>query len=146
MANSCRFRKKNGEICRANAQSENGLCIFHDPTRAREGRRARRNGGKRRSQTAAVLHPGAPDHPIENSKDVVRLLAETINQVRRGQLDPRVANAIGYLSNIVVATLQHGPLEDRLSRLEASVEIAGTEPRETSAVVSAPPEGPDTRR
>src|SRR5208337_2704967 len=28
---------------------------------------------------------------------VVELLAETINQVRRGEIDPKVANAVGFL-------------------------------------------------
>ena len=41
MAMKCHFRKKNGAPCSANAQPANGLCVFHDPTRAADGRRAR---------------------------------------------------------------------------------------------------------
>lgn len=129
MAKKCRFRKKNGEICRANSQSDDGLCIFHDPARAGEVSRARRTGGKKRSQGATVLPPDTPDHTLGNSHDVARLLADTINQVRRGQLDPRVANTVGYLSNILVAALQLGPLEDRLLRLEGTVGIESADTR-----------------
>jgi hypothetical protein len=41
--------------------------------------------------------------------------------VRRGQLDPRVANAMGYLASILLGALQQGPLEERLQRLEATL-------------------------
>jgi hypothetical protein len=41
--------------------------------------------------------------------------------VRRGQLDPRVGNAVGYLASILLGALQQGPLEERLSRLEATL-------------------------
>jgi hypothetical protein len=35
--------------------------------------------------------------------DVVKLLSETINQVRKGIIDPPVANAIGYLANVLIS-------------------------------------------
>ena len=45
MAKKCESRKKNGERCGADAQTANGLCVFHDPAIVSEGRRARRAGG-----------------------------------------------------------------------------------------------------
>jgi hypothetical protein len=30
--------------------------------------------------------------------DAIALISETINQVRRGQIDPRVANSVGFLT------------------------------------------------
>ena len=51
------------------------------------------------------------------------LLGESINQVRRGQLDPRVANAVGYLASMLLGALQQGPLEERLQRLEATLDL-----------------------
>src|SRR5689334_12886821 len=53
------------------------------------------------------------------------LLAEAINQVRRGELDPRVANSVGHLASILLGALQQGPLEERLARLEAALLAAG---------------------
>jgi hypothetical protein len=55
MTEKCRFRKKNGARCSANAQPANGLCVFHDPARAADGRRARKAGGIHRSRAAAGL-------------------------------------------------------------------------------------------
>jgi hypothetical protein len=78
-------------------------------------------GGITRSRTAAVLPADAPDHPLRNTQDVSTLLAESINQVRRGELDPRVANSVGHLASILLGALQQGPLEERLARLEAAL-------------------------
>jgi len=101
MANKCSFRKKDGSRCGANAQPANGLCVFHDPARAADGRRARKAGGIHRSRAAAVLPSDTPDHPLGNSKDVSELLANSINQLRRGQLEPKVATCVGYLSTVL---------------------------------------------
>ncbi len=45
MAKKCEFRRKNSETCNADAQTGKSLCVFHDPAKASEGRRARRAGG-----------------------------------------------------------------------------------------------------
>jgi hypothetical protein len=47
------------------------------------------------------------------------LLGDSINQIRRGELDPRVANAMGYLASVLLKALQQGPIEERLACLEA---------------------------
>lgn len=41
------------------------------------------------------------------------LLGESINHVRRGQFDARVANEVGYLGSILPGALQQGLLEWR---------------------------------
>ena len=126
MANKCHFRKKNGARCGANAQPGNGLCVFHDPARAPEGYRARRAGGLSRTRVAAVLAPETPDHPLGGTKEVSDLLAESINQLRRGQLDPKVANAVGYLASVLLRALEQGRIEERLAQLERIIGKAET--------------------
>jgi len=123
MKRRCEFRKKNGQLCGADAQSGKTLCVFHDPSKAAAGRRARRLGGISRSRGATILPLETPDNPLRNTQDVSVLLGESINQVRRGQLDPRVANAVGYLASILLGALQQGPLEERLQRLEATLNL-----------------------
>lgn len=115
----CQFRRENGSRCGANAQPANGLCIFHDPERATDGCRARRAGGLNRSRPAAVLAPDTPDHPLRNTKDVAALLGDSINRLRRGELDPRVANAMGYVASVLLRALEQGPIEERLAHLES---------------------------
>ena len=50
---------------------------------------------------------------------------------QRGQLDPRVANAMGYLASILLKALENGRIEDRLAHLEAA--FASTTGKETDA-------------
>jgi len=54
-------------------------------------------------------------------KDAVALISETINQVRKGQVDPRVANAVGYLANVLIKAVEQGELESRLAEVEAAI-------------------------
>jgi hypothetical protein len=105
MKQKCEFRKKNGQRCGADAQSEKTLCVFHDPAKAAADRRARQLGGINRSRTAAALPSETAGHPLNNVHDVSLLLGQSINQVRRGQLAPRVATA-GYLAGILLSALQ----------------------------------------
>jgi hypothetical protein len=121
MTKKCLFRKKNGERCGADAQTGKSLCVFHDPARASEGRRARRAGGITRSRSAVVLSADTPDHPLGNTPDVSTFLADSINRLRRGQLDPRVANAMGYLTSVLLRSLEQGPVEERLAKIEAAL-------------------------
>ena len=69
----------------------------------------------------ATLPADVPDVTVEDGADVVKLLGATINQVRRGEIDPRVANAVGYLSNIVLSATGQRELESRLEELETLV-------------------------
>jgi hypothetical protein len=50
--------------------------------------------------------------------DVALLLAVTINQARRGELDPKVANCVGYLGSVLVKTLEQSDLARRNQALE----------------------------
>jgi hypothetical protein len=59
--------------------------------------------------------------PSAIPKDVSAFLADSINQLRRGQLDPRVANGVGYLSSVLLRALEQGPLEERLAKIEAAL-------------------------
>ena len=56
--------------------------------------------------------------------DVKRLVAETISQVRRGDLDPDVGNSIAHLSSVLVRALTQGDIEDRLRKIEALISRA----------------------
>lgn len=125
MSKKCQFRKKNGHSCGANAQIGRDTCVFHDPAKAEDGRRARRAGGVTRSRPAAVLPPNTPDHPLAKATDVSTLLADSINQLRRGELDARVANAIGYLASVQLRSFEQGKMEERLAKVEERLGLVG---------------------
>ena len=76
-----------------------------------------------------VALPGSvPDVPLDDTRDVVRLLADTINHVRRGEIDPRVANSVGYLAGILIKALERGEIEARLEALEAAIREPASNP------------------
>ena len=113
----CKGTKADGTRCRTNAMTGSEYCFFHDPAKAEEQEAARQAGG--RVGKTRVLPPDTPDAPLSSMADVVALLGQTINQLRRGEIDPRVANAVGYLSGTLLKALQQGDIEQRLADLEA---------------------------
>jgi hypothetical protein len=126
----CQFQNEKGTSCRANAQRGKILCVFHDPARTADVQKARQAGGVRRARMSAVLPPNSPDHPLGNTNDVATLLGDSINRLRRGELDPRIANAVGYLANVLLRALEQGPMEERLAHLEAILGKSGMAPEE----------------
>jgi hypothetical protein len=114
---SCAATKPDGAGCQAAALPGSQFCFFHDPAKATARHEAQSAGGsKNRMRTLPV---DAPEVKVQDGADVVQLLSDTINQVRRGEIDPRVANAVGYLSNIVLAASGQSELENRLAELES---------------------------
>jgi len=135
----CTQVKADGTRCRANAITGSNYCFAHDPARAEERQAARQAGG--RVGKTKVLSPETPDAPLSKATDVVALLGETINQVRRGEVDPKVSNAVGYLSSVLLRALEVGDLEQRLADLEAIVRHPPA--RESAFAIDPIPEMPD---
>jgi hypothetical protein len=115
----CHAVRRAGGRCTANAMAGSKFCFFHDPSMASRRTEARRAGG--RKNKAAVLSANLPDSPLKNVADVVSLLAATLNQVRRGELDPKFANCIGYLSGILIKALETEDIEARIASLEQAI-------------------------
>jgi len=113
----CKAEKPDGARCSAAALPKSAFCFFHDPTAAAKRREAQALGGHQNRMK--TLDETAPDVKVQDAGDVVTLISETINQVRKGKIDPRVADAVGYLSNILVKAVEQDKLESRIERLEA---------------------------
>ncbi len=116
----CQATKADGKTCRATPLDGSRFCFFHDPAREDERQAGRRTGGK--VGRAAVLPSDSAFMDIKTSADVVALLADTINRVRVGEIDPRVGNCVGYLAGVMMKAIEEGATEDRLKALEAAVE------------------------
>ena len=115
----CRRLKPDGSKCQARRVAGSEFCFFHDPEKSAAREVAQKAGGQRNKIT--VLPSTAPDARLQGARDVVSLLAETINQVRRGEVDPKVANAVGYLGGLLIKALHEAEIEGRLAALEAAV-------------------------
>ena len=101
-------------------------CFFHDPAAAEERAAASKRGGEK--NRTVVLPPDTPDFPLNNADDAAALLARAINLLLRGQLDPKIANAAGYLLGIKMRASDTGKHEQRIAALEAALKERGPAP------------------
>jgi flagellin-specific chaperone FliS len=119
MAKKCKYRKDN-KSCKNYALTGDNYCFFHSPRMAKERAQAQRKGGKRAlGEKKRVL--AESNVQIQNTADIIKLLNVTINQVRTGGIEVKIANAIGYLSGICLKALEQGDIEKRLEVLEEKV-------------------------
>ena len=110
----CQKKKRDGKQCRARALSDEEHCALHaEPGRAKE---LGSKGGRRRTvyRPDALKEFAAP----KTAADVGDLLAESIIEIRAGKLDPKVANALGYLGTSLLRALEVADVERRLDLLE----------------------------
>ena len=122
---TCEKIKSNGEKCRAMAKESSQYCFFHDPSVAEARKAAQRQGGQANGQE--VLPADAADVPLHSGKDVAAFLAETINQVRKGRVSPKVASTVGYLSSLLMKALETTDIEERLARMEQVLQMRGAD-------------------
>jgi hypothetical protein len=106
----CKPEKRDGERCGAQALTGQTHCAMHaHPGRAAElGSR----GGRRRAtyRSTDLREFAAP----KTAADLRELLAESIIEIRAGKLDPRIANALGYLGASYLRALEVSDIEKRL--------------------------------
>jgi hypothetical protein len=119
MAKKCEYRKGNRR-CKNYALTGDEFCFFHSPKKAKERAQAQRKGGKKALGEKKRVLVGS-NIQIKNTIDVITLLNETINQVRTGEIEVKIANAVGYLSGICLKALEQGDIEKRLEVLEEKV-------------------------
>jgi hypothetical protein len=113
---ACRGTKPDGARCSLNAQEGGKWCFFHDPDKAAERRAAQVRGGQ--GNQMPTLPINVPDFAPETVSDLRPLLAATINQVRRREINPNAATAICNLVNSLMRTFEDGDLRRRLSDIE----------------------------
>jgi hypothetical protein len=118
----CQAKKTDGSSCKTAALPGSTFCFFHDPARQEQRTAARRAGGKSRRKKAAAVPADTADLPLECVGDVVALLGQTINQVRKATLDVKAANAVGYLATVLLWALEGGELARQLEELRAEVQ------------------------
>nr|HPL56542.1 hypothetical protein [bacterium] len=110
------FIKPDGTQCNANAMSGLDYCYTHNPDISNdEKREARQRGGQNRA--VAISEP-LPPLAIVEPNDAVLLIVDTINRVRAGELDIRVANCLGFLTDKLLKAFEVSKLNDRVEIIE----------------------------
>lgn len=113
---NCQLQKKDESKCMANAMSGSPYCYQHNPSvLPHEKRLAQSRGGK---ANRIVLKEPLPAFRIQKCNDVVELLVTTINEMRSGKIDAKVANCIGVLSGHLMRAFEMANLEERVDEIE----------------------------
>lgn len=114
----CKATNKEGKRCGVWALHDKDYCFIHDPESKEARELAVRKGGKAKKKVQVSL---APIEFKGDAKEVLDLLADTVNRVRSGEMPPRIANTVGYLAGHMIKALEMAELEDRLKKVERIV-------------------------
>jgi hypothetical protein len=112
-ARHCAGVRKDGTPCRSQVLCDGTHCYVHSPAHQQERAEARRKGGRNRA-TAARLRALVPPRLMP----VFDRLEAALEEVHRGELEPKRAQAMASLARALVAVLTAGELEERVRKLE----------------------------
>jgi len=117
--NRCAATKPDGTPCRAGRVAGTPYCIFHqcDPEARERSAEARRRGGENSARLTRALRRLPAD-----LRAVYDRLAEALDQVHSGALDPTRAHAMAALSRAMVAVLDSAETLRRLDDIEDVLE------------------------
>jgi len=114
----CQSKKRDGGRCGARALVGKKHCALHwEPGRAAA---LGSKGGRRRT----VYNPEnlKEFQPPQTAAELRALLAQSIIEIRNGNLDPKLANSISYLGTGFLRALEVCDLENRVLALETRTE------------------------
>lgn len=116
---SCVATTKSGRACHCAALPDDphGMCFWHSPDRAGERATAQIRGGHTRMHAVGIRN--APTVRLDSVEEVKNVLADVITKVRRGQLEPKAANSLGYLLMQGLKAVEMSNIDRRLKALEA---------------------------
>ncbi|MGA2668729.1 MAG: hypothetical protein ABSF32_07395 [Ignavibacteria bacterium] len=113
---NCIVIKSNGEPCKMHALEGSDYCWAHSPHISAQVKKAAcSKGGSLRIPDQSLIKQNLP---LATTGDISALLADTIMNLRKGIFNSRVSTAIGYLSFIMVRTIELTEAEKRLEELE----------------------------
>jgi len=114
----CQAITKAGHPCRAHALKDKKFCLTHDPESKNQMRVYAQKGGQVKKKIQVHLAPVKFQGDV---KEILDLLADTINRVRSNHMPARTANTIGYLANVMIKALEISQFNDRLKEVERIV-------------------------
>ena len=117
---SCKYRKDDGQPCRAPPLQDSDFCLFHSPEHAKETAEARRLGGLRRRREKTVS--GAYDFEgLDDVPKIRRLLEIAVLDTLSLENSVARSRTLAYLAQVALKTLEVGEFEARLEALEATM-------------------------
>lgn len=108
----------NGTQCRAWALQGCDKCFSHADDNKEAKMLAVQKGGAVRK---AVVETPLQEITINTPTDIVKLLSQTIVEVRSGTLDPRIANTIGFLAGHLVRAFELAVVDSKTEEVKALI-------------------------
>lgn len=107
----CKYIKPDGNNCDAFALKSELFCFRHSPNKKEEQLISSRKGGAKSKKIALATDTVS----IKSLDEAISLLEQTINEVRTGKIDVKIANCVGYLSAQLIKTIEavKGPTEEQ---------------------------------
>ena len=115
----CQAKNKSGQPCSAAVVRGTKQCVMHSGRATELGSK----GGHRRT----IYNPDNLKVflPPQTAADLRDLLAQSIIEIRSGNLDPKLANSISYLGTGFMKALEVSDTERRLAVLEEKAGLTG---------------------
>src|SRR3712207_3965371 len=114
---ACRATKHNGQPCGSVVVLASGYCFLHDPDRHADARSASTKGGQGKSRLARA------ERLVPSSlRPTIGTLFAALEEVHRGALEPKQAQAMAALAGAIARLYSVGVLEERIAALEAAEE------------------------
>ena len=121
----CKAKKTDGTQCGGYAMAGSDYCFSHNPKTVDRHREAARAGG--RVGKSITPGPDSDEIRIGSSEDLLTATVQTINEVRRGEIDAKTANCVGYLLNVAGKALEAVELRREIDELRRLVDARNTE-------------------
>lgn len=116
MGKLCSATRRDGSPCRGPVLGDASECWAHDPKQAERRTEARKRGGQNRA-TASRAQRLLP----RDMRPALALLFQALEEVHRGELDPRQAGAMAAVAGAIVKIYQIAEIEPRLAALEQAL-------------------------
>jgi hypothetical protein len=130
----CQRLKKDGNQCRARSLTGKKYCALHaDPGKAAElgSKGGRQRATKSPTECLAQSSVASP----KTAEQLRDLLAETVAQVKMGELEIKTANALAYIGTALLRAIEASSyesrvasFEQRLARLDGHNDTANNDP------------------
>ena len=113
----CVFILKSGEQCRAYKMGGSLFCINHNPEAKAIKALAVSEGGLGHAFVSKLKN-----FKIAEVKDVTTTIIQILNEVRKGRLDPHIANSMYIGLNVLLKSYELADLEAKIQALEKQAE------------------------
>ena len=107
-----------GRQCAGFALRNSNLCFSHNPHSRAAKRTATRKGGRFRIiKVSEILEPVE----IGSPRDIIKLLAITVKELRAGKILPQIANTTGFLAAQLLRAFESVETRHRVDEFNAVI-------------------------